>query len=242
VFRRFAIALVIFLLVAVVAADRVGAIVAGHILASKVKTDENLRGHPTATIGGIPFLTQALSGTYRDVTIEANNVPVDGVNVTSMTVHLYKVHIPIGDVVNGAVLHVPVKRVAGSAFVAFGDINTYLDSHHPSGQVLFLRASTGNTATIFDQIRIGGKTIAVRGVGTVQLAGNAVAVKVTHLERNNGAALPPSVLESVLSRLSIFVPLDDLPFRMTLRSVTMTSTGITVTGGAVNAVLGGHGR
>jgi hypothetical protein len=242
VFRRFLIAVLIFLIAVLVAADRLGAIVAAHVLAGKVQNDEHLPSRPGASIGGIPFLTQAISGKYHDVTITANDVPVNGVTVTSLTADLHGVHIPISKVLHDHGLEVPVDRIDGTAFVAYADINSYLSAHHPVNQVLFLRAGIGNSATIVDRLRIAGRTVSLRGVGMAMLTGNVVGVKVSDLKRTStgGAALGSKVLSRIEAQLRISVPLNDLPFRIILTSATFSASGVTVTGGAVHALLGAH--
>lgn len=238
-FRRFLIAVLVFLIAVVVAADRVGALVAAHVLASKVQHDERFSSRPDASIGGFPFLTQAFSGKYQDVTIKATNIPLNGMTVTSMTAQLRGVHIPFIKVLHDTVSSVPVDRVDGTAFVAFGDIDAYLNSHHPAGQVLSLRAGTGDTATLLDRARVGGKTVSLRGVGRLSLSVNVIGVEITHLTSTSaGKSVGARQIAQVLKALRIALPLRSLPFRMQLHSVRIDSAGITVTGDALNTVLG----
>jgi LmeA-like phospholipid-binding len=242
VFRRFLIAVLIFLIAVLVAVDRLGAIVAAHVLAGQVKTDEHLPSRPSASIGGFPFLTQAIGGKYKDVTIEATNLPVDGVSVTSLTVHLHGVHVPLGKVIHDSVAQVPVDRVDGTALVAFADLNNFLSSHHPLGQVLALRPGAGNTATVFERLHVGSKVFSLHGVGTISLDGNVAHVSVAHLAGpRGGGAVSATVLRQALKQLKISVPFGDLPFGIALTSVRFTSTGLTVAGGAANTVLGASG-
>jgi hypothetical protein len=239
VFRRFLIAILIFLVVAVIAADRVGAIVAGHVLAGKVQSDEHLTDRPSASIGGIPFLTQALAGKYNNVTIKASDVVVSGLSVTTVTAHLYGVHIPLKSALRDHVAVVPVNRVAGAAFVSFADVNNFLSAHHPVGQLVSLRSGAGDSATIMERLRVAGKTVVLRGTGTLSLSDNIVTVHVTHLVSGiAGKHVDSKVLSQALKGLHVSLPFQDLPFRMNLNSVTISTAGITATGGALNTVLG----
>jgi LmeA-like phospholipid-binding len=229
VFRRFLIAVLIFLIAVVVAADRVGAIVAAHVLAGKVQTDEHLPSRPSASIGGFPFLTQAFSGKYSDVTITAHNLRVDAVQVTTLTAHLHGVHLPLSKVVHSSVTRVPVDRVDGTAFVSFANVNTYLAGKH-----LSLRVAPGanGTATVTDRLVVHGKRLSLRGVGAVTVRHSVVHVRVTKLA--GAVGLPNRVA-------SFSVPLRGLPFRIQVRSVSVTSTGLSGTGAARNIVLGSPG-
>ncbi|HVW80631.1 MAG TPA: DUF2993 domain-containing protein [Mycobacteriales bacterium] len=128
-FRKLLIALVLLIVVLVVAADRVGAHVAAHVLAGKLETDEHLSSRPSVTIGGWPFLTQAVEGHYSDVTVRTGEaVTSDHVDLDTMTVHLMGVHIPLSKVISGSVKTVPVDRVTGTVAITFSDLESYLTS------------------------------------------------------------------------------------------------------------------
>jgi hypothetical protein len=234
-FKRFLIAILIFLVAIVVAADRVGAIVGAHVLASKVQDDEELPNKPDVTIGGIPFLTQAFGGKYSDVRITAHGVPVSGVNVTTLTANLHGVHIPVSKIVNNSVNQVPVDRVDGSAFVSYADANAYLAKHKIAGQTIRLSAAGSGKANVVDTTTIGGHQVALHGLGSASVSGNVITIDVSAL---SGAA--NRVVQQVLQRVHIEVPLEGLPFRMTIDSVTATSAGLSGTASAHQITLGGR--
>lgn len=229
-FRRFLIAVLIFLIAVVVVADRVGAIVGAHVLAGKVKTDEHLSSRPSASIGGFPFLNQAFGGNYKDVTITAHNVDLSGVTVTTLTAHLHGVHLPFGKVVHGSVSQVPVDRVDGTAFVSFANVNSYLASRH-----LSVRIAPGHNgeAAVTDRVVVHGKHLSLTGLGSATVSGNIIRVQVTKLSG-------PVNLGNRVANFT--VPLHALPFRIALESVSVTPTGLSGTGGATNIVLGAPTR
>src|SRR5579884_149396 len=126
-FKKLLIAFLALLVILVVAADRVGAHVAAHVLAGKLESDENLTTRPSVSIGGIPFLTQAIGGTYHDVTVTTHDfLTSDRVQIDTLSVHLHGVHIPLSKVIGGSVSKVPVDRVDGNVFVSFSEITSYL--------------------------------------------------------------------------------------------------------------------
>jgi LmeA-like phospholipid-binding len=237
VFRRFLIAVLIFLIAVLVAADRLGAIVAAHVMAGKIQTDEHLQHRPDASINGFPFLTQALGGDYKNVTVTASGIVVDGVTVTTVTARLHGVHVPFSQVWHQTVTRVPVDRIDGSALIAFDAVDNYLSAHHPAHQVVSLEpksgAGVGADATVIDRLHVHGKTVTLRGVGKLSVLDNVVRVTVSHLR----AATPGTQVLGGITRLSFSVPLKGLPFQIQLQSVTISATGITVTGHAQNVVL-----
>jgi hypothetical protein len=233
--RRFLIAIAIFLVAVLIAADRVGAVVGAHVLAGKVQSDENLPHRPSVSISGIPFLTQAVSGKYSDVKITARGVPVSGVNVTTMTAELHGVHLPISLVVHDNVTEVPVDRVTGSAFVSYSDANSYLARHRVGGQLIELAKGPNGGATVFDTTQVGGHQVRLHGTGSVSVTDNVITIDVSGF---NGVT--DKALQRLLQSLTVEVPLRGLPFRMQLQSVQITPQGLSGTGTADHIVLGAH--
>jgi LmeA-like phospholipid-binding len=234
VIRRFLIAVLIFIIAVIVAADRLGAIVAAHVMAGRIQTDEHLQHRPEASIGGFPFLTQALGGKYHDVTVTATNLPVSGVVVTTVTAHLHGVHIPFKQVWHDNVSQVPVDRIDGTAFLTFDAVDNYLSNHHPVHQLVSLHPGSGGNATVIDRLRVHGKTVTLHGVGALSVSGNVVKVALSHI--TNAAAGGANF--SVVTHVRLSVPLTGLPFQIQLQKVTVSATGVTVTGDAANVTLG----
>lgn len=231
-FRRLLIILVILVIALVIAADRIGAVVGAHVLAGKVQNFEHLPNRPSATISGIPFLTQAFGGKYHDVKITAHGVPVNQVPVTTLTATLHGVHLPFSKALHGSVSQVPVDRVDGTAFVSYSDANSYLTKHPVAGQHVRLSAAkSARTVTVTDHTRIGGKPVTLHGVGVVTVNKNVVRVTVSRL---SGGRVP----KGSAKRLTVSLPLQGLPFRMQLSTMNVDPAGITGTGGATNIVLG----
>jgi hypothetical protein len=231
------IAVLIFLVALVVAADRVGALVGAHVLAGKLQDYEHLDNRPSVSIGGVPFLTQAFGGKYDDVKVTASGVRVAGdVPVTTLTAHLHGVHLPLSKVIGGSVSRVPVDRIDGTVFVSFTDANTYLTHHSPAGQLVRLALGPGGALAVLDRMTTAGRRVDLRGAASITQAGNVLTLNVNKL---SGAA--NRVTSAVLGRLSVVLPLRALPFRLELTSVTATSTGITAVGAVREVVLGsGH--
>lgn len=238
-FRRFLIAVLLFFIVILVAADRVGAIVGAHVLATKLQADEHLPSRPSTSIGGFPFLTQAIGGKYSDVTVTATEVPVESATVTTLTAHLHGVHVPLGKVIHGSVSQVPVDRVDGTAYVSFVDANHYLQGHGPAGAEVTLSAGVGGELRVSEAVRIAGHRAALSGTGHVSVRGdNVVAVDITSLKASTSVA-GTNLSATVPVRLRhLSIPLSGLPFRFTLSSITVSSTGVTASGSAHHVVLG----
>jgi hypothetical protein len=231
VLRRLLIIFLVFLLGLVVVVDRVGAVVAAHVLASKIESDEHLPSRPAASIGGIPFLTQLFGGNYRDVSIVAHDVPVDHVLVTTLRAHLRGAHIPFGRIVHDSVSRVPIDHVTGSAFVSFDDANRYLATHSPAGSLVRIVGASAGSALVTDRLNLAGRQVTLRAVAAVSVSLNVVKIDLRHVTGG------PAALVRTLGPLTVTLPLQGLPFRIVLESVTVTSSGVLGTGRATHVVL-----
>jgi hypothetical protein len=221
VLRRMLIAFVVFIIAIVVVADRVGEKVAAHVLADKLQTDEQLPSKPSTSISGFPFLTQAIGGKYKEVSVTAHDFVTDGVRVSTMTVHLHGVHLPISKVIGGSVHQVPIDHVDGSATVSFAEMKRYLGTH--GVEVTFSRGP-GGSLKVRDSVTLHGQKVTVTEAVGLSVTGNVITLTLS------GATLP---VGSVLA-----IPLQGLPFRVSLHSVTVTTDGVSATGTADHVVLG----
>jgi hypothetical protein len=237
--RRLTIIALVVLVGLLVLADRGGAVIGAHVLAARVQTDEHLPQRPDASIGGIPFLTQAIGGRYSDVTITAHDLPVDGVRITTLTAHMHGVHLPLEPALRGTVKRVPVDRITATAMVSLASANAYLADHHPPDDVVRLEPGSNGSVAVVDTAQVAGQSLTLRGTGHLSVTDNVVSVHVSGLSGTDAVAgIGAQVLAEVASRLALTVPLHGIPFRLNLQSATVTSAGLTVTGAANDVVLG----
>lgn len=90
--RRLVITLGI-LLVLLVAADRVGVIVAQNVAATQVQKEQNLPQKPGISIKGFPFLTQVANRDFSHIAVDIHGLPSTGVPITDLHADLYGVHV-----------------------------------------------------------------------------------------------------------------------------------------------------
>lgn len=107
-----------------VGADLAGAAFAEHTVSQKAREQLNLDSDPEVGIGGFPFLTQAISGEYGHITVEAKSVPVqDVLNDVDVKAELYDVGAPLTDLTQGNVDNITIDRVEGEVKLKASDIN-----------------------------------------------------------------------------------------------------------------------
>jgi hypothetical protein len=230
VFKRLLILVAIFLIVVVVVADRVGAIVAAQVLSSKLKTDEHLPSRPDVTVAGIPFLTQAVGGSYSDVKVTVTDLTIHRLLLTTLVVQLHGAHIGLRAALKGDVHEVPVDTANGQVTVGYPAIDAYLRGRH-----LTVSEGSGGQLKVTGALVIAGHKITASGVGTATIAHNVIDVHVHQVSAGVGSHVGHL---SLAQRINFKLPLNGLPFRIALGTVRATPTGIIATGTARNLVLG----
>jgi hypothetical protein len=138
------------------------------------------------------------------------------------------------------VSQVPVDHIVGTAYVSFADANTYLANHRVAGQLITIAPGANGTVTVTDQTGLAGQRLTLHANGTISVSRNIVTVGVAHLSGLTGKRAAAEEV-AIGRNLHIAFPLQGLPFQMRLRSVTVTSTGLSGVGDATNVVLGSHG-
>jgi hypothetical protein len=213
--RRLIFALVV-LLVLVVIADRGGDYVAERVAADKLKTSQNLTTTPDVTIHGVPFLTQFASGKYDHINVTANDVPIGG---KSDTAQLSRLDVDL----NQVTVSKSFSRIHVNSATASGTID-YHDLSHLLG--ITVRYAGGDRIKASKKFTVLGKTfnptISVRPV----FANGALAFaksQINSLGQLGGEA------SSVLKKLfSTPVPLDGIPFDVTVRTLHVDSGGLEI--------------
>src|SRR6476619_7451803 len=99
--RKVLIVIAVLLIGGLIAADRIGVVVAQNEIGRRMAQQNNLPNDPRVTIHGFPFLTQAVGGTYDRIDVNVG----DWTTPQKVTVHELKVqfsglHASLNDVIN----------------------------------------------------------------------------------------------------------------------------------------------
>jgi len=204
------VAVVVALLVVL---DRVAVVAADRVVAARIQTQEHLQSRPSVSIGGFPFLTQALGGKYDDVTLTVHDfhrsvVPVDTISVT-----LHGVHVPLGSVFSQHLSSVPVDSANARVLLTYANLNAYLQ---PKG--ITVSAAGVARLRVTGSVTVGGQKLSASGTATIDVTSD-------------------SLLLRAANAVSIAVPLAGLPFGIALQSAKATKQGIAVTATAQGLVL-----
>ena len=116
----------LFLIVLLVAADRVALLVAEHVVATQLQSTGTLSARPSVSIRGIPFLTQAVAGRYDDVEVTASNVTSGRERLSSFQASLRGLHLPLSQALSGSVARVPVDLITSRVVLSYAELQARL--------------------------------------------------------------------------------------------------------------------
>jgi LmeA-like phospholipid-binding len=206
---------VIILAALLVAADRISVAVAENQISDRLTSAYGLAGKPGVTITGFPFLTQVVTGDYRQIDVSANQVSADGAVLHHLNVRLTGVHATVSQVLGNGSSMVTADRAAGSAMVGFGTV----DHRLPSG---FRLHPDGKNISVSGKLAVGGVQIPVSATVAVGVSGSGISVTPVHVSVPGIATLP----SAYSSQLRVVVPLSTLPLHLRLTSVHVTPDGL----------------
>ena len=117
---------IVILAALLVAADRISVAVAENQISDRLASAYGLAGKPGVTITGFPFLTQVVTGDYRQIDVSANQVSADGAVLHHLNVRLTVACTPVSQVLGNGSSMVTADRAAGSAMAGFGAVDRRL--------------------------------------------------------------------------------------------------------------------
>jgi hypothetical protein len=192
-----------------VALDRVAVVAAQRDVARRIQVEAQLRAAPSVTIGGFPFLTQAVAGVYDDVTVTVHHVRLGALTVASVTAHAHGAHVSLGDVIGQRLARVPIDRATGAVRLRYAALDAVL----PAG----LRVTASGHP---HSVRVRGTFLGVRldTTATLRVVGDGLQIGIP------GAVAPT-------------IRLAGLPFGIRLAAAHADAGGVTVSGEAHDLVL-----
>jgi LmeA-like phospholipid-binding len=254
IIRRLVIPLVI-LLALLIAADFGAAAIFEYQVSKKAREQLDLTDDPSVTVHGFPFLTQALSGDYDHVTIDADGVPVQD-TLQDLAIHadLTGVHAPkLFDLIGGGGGSITVDHVTGQVKVKAADLNRAVQATDVPG---LGAVSNLNIEPVEGQTGGPGKTAGVKLCGTIAFAGTDTDVCVTgNIVLANGGKvtvapksvdvrnsvlngpIAGSIQQQILKRFAVTLDPGVLPFKVHPTGVFVENGALAVQGEADDITL-----
>ncbi|GAA0947235.1 DUF2993 domain-containing protein [Nonomuraea longicatena] len=218
--------LIVFLIVLIVlliAVDRVAVAGVERDLGNRIAAAADVEGTPTVTIEGIPFLTQALSGSYPEVRFDLGTVRYGKVQVSELRGAAYDVTAPLADVIQNTA-DIRAGRLAVTGVID----NATLARFAPSG------------------IKVSARNGKLAAAGTVAVAGRQVQFRadLRFEAADGGIRVTADKIEGVPQALAGFagftVPIKGrLPFDVKVTDVRSVAGGLEISAEGKNVPLRG---
>ncbi|WP_158604396.1 LmeA family phospholipid-binding protein [Nocardioides mangrovicus] len=206
---------VVVLLVLVAAADRVAVFAADHVVASRIRTTQQLTSDPTVDIRGFPFLTQFASGRYAHVTATASEVPV-----AETGLKLSRLDLSFRDVTASRDFRTFTARAGrATAVISYTDLGAALGvtlGYAGDGRIRVTKTFT-----------VGGATLKPSATVTPRLSGEVLTFADATI---NGVGELPAAVQAVLRQaFGKRLDLSGLPFDVRVKRLAVSDAGITLT-------------
>ncbi|WP_067813739.1 LmeA family phospholipid-binding protein [Nocardia inohanensis] len=219
--RGFLILLVVA--IGLVVGDRVGVAMAQDEIASKIATEYHLAQRPSVTIGGIPFLTQAVRGRYDDVEIRAGEWSDQGISVRDLDVTLTGVSAPLGDLLASRTSNLEASTATATALVPYDTVKGYA----PSGVESISHSPDG--VRVAGTFEVEGIPVPVPATVVVTVNPTADGIEVVPVSVQSAMGGPTISLAWLRQSLTFTVPLQKLPLGARLTAIEPEADGLRVT-------------
>lgn len=227
--RIFSIVFVV-LLVILVAADFIGRSVAETKIAEAFQKNLATTSAPDVSVGGFSVLAQAVGGTYSQITIRSDAVPVQDVGTVGLDIDASDIDLPLSKLLDGDLTNL----VVGTA-VARVDLPVSVVADKLGGDVKLSSLGGTKIAVEADQT-VAGVTIPIKGELEISAAAGVVDVKVDDLKAF-GVGLPSAALAALSDQLTFSFDLPPVVKAITLTDIAIAGDTITLTGSGTNVPL-----
>lgn len=227
--RRLLVALVVLAGLLLVA-DRGLAAVAQRSVASEVQRAAGLGAEPAVDLGGFPFLPQAVRGRYDRVEVSSVDVPAGAVRLDRLDAVLLGAQLPLGAALTGSVTRVPVDQVTARALVGYDQLA------QQSGDRGLSFAPDAGRLRVTGTLEVFGQELAAVAVSRLEVVDGELLVTAESFEVGDDRA-DALLTGSLEGRFDLRVPVQDLPYGLTMTSVEVGADGVVVLARADDTVL-----
>lgn len=213
--------LLVAAVIAVVIGDRVALVVVQNEIARRVTDAYALTGEPEVTVGGFPFLTQAVAGTYPRIDVRVGDWTGHDITVHDLDVTLTDVSAPLGDVLTDRASNLVATTATATAVVPFDTVRGFAPS------------TVESISDSPDGLRVTGRFpvagIQVPATVFVKVTPTDTGIEVTPVSVRSTLGGPTIPLAMLQRGLTFVVPLQQLPLGARVTAVTSAADGLHAT-------------
>lgn len=255
--RRLVIGLIV-LVGLLVAADFGSAALAESAVSRQMRQQIGLADDPSVQINGFPFLTQALSGRYSSIDVDAQRLTVGQFREVELTAHLQDVTAPLSMLLGSGPKSVQVAKAEGTVKIGANDLErlvpgvTKVRIESVDSAALTQLAKNGGdsslaaidpekAARIVGTVTLLGQPLEVAVVAVLELSGSKAKIVPRDVRQSDGTALPlpGAVQRAVLAQFAQPLDAGTLPFGAKPTMFQAQDGELVISGTASGLDLGG---
>jgi hypothetical protein len=251
--------LIIVLLVLVgllVAADFGAAALAESAVSRQMRSQLGLVDDPSVRINGFPFLTQALTGRYPSIDVDATRIPYGSFKELEITAQLHDVTAPLGMLLGSGQKTIEVASADGTVKIDAADLErlvpqaskvriesvdktTLQQAVKKGADASVGKLDPDHAARLVGTVSFFGTSAEIAEIATLQLSkGKADIVPVdVRLSDGTGLPVPGSVQKEILNLFRIPLYDGDLPFSVAADTFRAQDGTLQISGTAENLTL-----
>ncbi len=254
--RRLVIALLV-LVGLLVAADFGAAALTESAVSRQMRQQIGLADDPSVRINGFPFLTQAVSGEYSSIDVDAQRLTVGQFKQVELTAHLEGVTAPLSMLLGSGPKSVQVARAEGTVEVGPNDLERLVPEVSKvriepvdakalqqvvkgGGDASIARIDPDKAARIVGTVNLLGIPVEVAVIAVLDLAGGKAKIAPRDVRLSDGTALPiPAAAQrSILAQFTQPLDAGTLPLGVTPTSFQAKNGNLVISGTASGLDLG----
>ncbi len=214
-------------------ADTLARFGAESLLARNVQDATGVSHRPEVQVRGILFLPQVIRGAYNEVDVTTLGITSGPLRLERVESTLSDVRVAFHDVLVRDVRRVGIGKSEERVTLRYSDLNTYFDN---TGRTLKLSAADDGETKITGSLNVLGRPL--HATASVSLSVDNGAVKITPREiKTDSGALDQASRLLLGQRLTLTVPMGNLPFGHQLTSAKPYHDGIRVQAEGFGIVL-----
>ncbi len=243
-----------------VAVDFGAAAAVEHEMSEQLRSELELTADPSVRINGFPFLTQAVSGTYAEIDMQASGLAIGPLTDVGVEATLYDVTAPLPEVSAGRLGSARAAAVEGRVRIRDTDLGRAIgiedlrlqpasdeEVDESLGSAAVSESDDDGRAAVrmVATTDVRGQRVEVIVIGLLELAGDVIRVTPADVRfaRDGGGeeSLPALLREPLLAVLTTEIDPGGLPFTVTPTAVSVATGSLLVEGTARDVSLGQAG-
>lgn len=224
--RKLVVSLIVLaVLLAVV--DRVAVAGAEREIARQIESAYDLAERPSVEIEGFPFITQAVSGRYEEISVGIGPITREGIQLSSIDATLSGVTAPLADLIqNASKTRIRAEHVTGTVVIS----RKTLSALAPHG--IKVKGDGGDALKVSGDVNVLGRTVPVTASLKIEVVPGAVRLTPADVKVAGGLSVP-----NVAKHIGFTVPVKDLPLNLKITKVKSTPQGLAIQGEATDVRL-----